>query len=172
MTVRIRAGRREDAESALSVWQLANTARRGGEAAPDDQGDRVRTALALPDAFLVVAEHRGALVGMALGMHARADDGAGAPIAGRCHISMVFVHPSRWSRGIGTRLTRRLLVEAAARGYREAQLWTHADNERAQRLYQQLGFVRSGREKTDQLGEPIVHYQLSWSTLPGLSTPF
>ena len=41
-----------------------------------------------------------------------------------------------------------------------AQLWTHAGNERAQRLYERRGFGRSGREKLDDAGETIVHYEV------------
>ena len=46
-----------------------------------------------------------------------------------------------------------------SRGYERAQLWTHADNARAQRLYERHGFRRTGREKDDDLGEWIVHYE-------------
>jgi hypothetical protein len=37
-----------------------------------------------------------------------------------------------------------------------AQLWTHADNVRAQRLYERRAFRRSGREKADDLDGTIV----------------
>lgn len=120
----------------------------------------MRGYLAKSDAFLVVAEYAGALVGMALGMQARDQDGPGPPLAGRCHISMVFVHPDRWGHGVGKVLMRQLLVDARDRGYAICQLWTHADNERAQRLYEGLGFRRTGREKDDDLGERTVHYEL------------
>lgn len=52
-----------------------------------------------------------------------------------------------------------VLSEARSRGYGRAQLWTHADNTRAQRLYENRGFRRTGREKQDDLGETIVHYE-------------
>ena len=54
----------------------------------------------------------------------------------------------------------RLLAEARTRGYERAQLWTHADNARARRLYEGRGFVRSGREKPDDdAGDTIRHYE-------------
>jgi hypothetical protein len=53
---------------------------------------------------------------------------------------------------------RHLLAQAFDRGFASFQLWTHADNERAQRLYEGLGFQRSGREKDDDLGERTVQY--------------
>lgn len=71
----------------------------------------------------------------------------------------VFVHPGRWGQGIGRLLMQGLMREATNRGYVAFQLWTHADNDRAQRLYEGLGFRRSGREKEDDLGEWTVHYQ-------------
>ena len=95
---------------------------------------------------------------MALGVQGLADDGAGPPVQGFCHVSMVFVAPERWGQGIGGRLVDALLAEARARGYDRAQLWTQADNPGAQRLYGGRGFLRSGREKED-LGEWIFHYE-------------
>jgi ribosomal protein S18 acetylase RimI-like enzyme len=83
---------------------------------------------------------------MALGMHALADDGAGPPIPGRCHISAVFVNPAAWGQGIGGRVVDALLAEAEHRGYRAAQLWTQTGNERALRLYQGRGFRLTGRQ--------------------------
>ena len=104
-----------------------------------------------PEAFLLIAEDAGDVVGMALGVQALSDDGAGAPVRGLCHISMVFVAPDYWGRGIGGRLVAALLPEARSRGYDRAQLWTQSDNARARRLYEGRGFVLSGREK-DEFG--------------------
>jgi ribosomal protein S18 acetylase RimI-like enzyme len=112
------------------------------------------------DAFLVVADDDKAIIGMALGIQANADDGAGPPIAGLCHVSAVFVASQRWGQGIGRHLVEALLDHARLRGYSAAQLWTHADNQRAQRLYEGMGFRRSSREHDDQ-GEVIVQYQRS-----------
>src|SRR3954471_19190096 len=131
----IRPGQPDDVDAAVAVWNVANTARRGGVPVPAEHEQRVRGYLALDHSFLVVAEDRGELVGMALGMQAGEDDGAGPPIAGLCHISMVFVHPAHWGNGIGRVLMRRLLLDGRMRGYSRFQLWTHADNKRAQRLY-------------------------------------
>jgi hypothetical protein len=51
------------------------------------------------------------------------------------------------------------MAEARARGYARVQLWTHASNLRAHRLSEGRGFGLSGRERDDDLGERIVHYQ-------------
>ena len=138
----VRPGGGPDLDPAVAVWQASNTARRGGLPVPAEHEARVRGHAGKPDAFLLVA-----------------DDGAGPPVPGLCHVSTVFVAPNRWGEGIGGRIVDAVLAEARARGYERAQLWTHADNARAQRLYEGRDFQRSGREKDDDLGERIVHYQ-------------
>lgn len=121
----------------------------------------MRGYLTKGDSFFVVASSGGPLVGSALGMQALEDDGAGPPIPGLCHISMVFVQPSHWGRGIAKLLMRELMNEGRRRGYVAFQLWTQADNDRARSLYEGLGFRKSGREKDDDVGERVVHYQLA-----------
>ena len=148
----------EGIEPAVAVWLAANTARREGLTPRSEQAARARGHVSNPEAFLLIAEDAGDVVGMALGVQALSDDGAGAPVRGLCHISMVFVAPDYWGRGIGGRLVGALLPEARSRGYDRAQLWTQSDNARARRLYEGRGFVLSGREK-DEFGERIVHYQ-------------
>jgi len=70
----------------------------------------------------------------------------------------VFVAPERWGTGLGGEMVEAVLSEARSRGYDRARLWTHADNTRAQRLYENHGFRRTGREKQDDLGETIARY--------------
>ncbi len=157
--LRVRAGGPADVDNAVAVWLAANTARRGGRAVPIEHEARVRGYTSKPDAFLLVAEDVGEVVGMGLGMQGLADDGAGPRIPGLCHVSAVFVAPDRWGEGIGGRIVDAVLTEARQRDYDRVQLWTHADNDRAQRLYESRGFRPSGRQKDDDLGEPIMHYE-------------
>lgn len=145
-------------EAAVSVWRESNTARRGGRPVSADDERRVRDYLTQPESFLLVGRDGGEVVGVALGLQGRADDGAGPLVPGLCHIALVFVAPDRWGRGIGGRLVDAVLTEARARGYDRTQLWTHADNRRAQRLYLSRRFVPSGRQRDDELGERIVHF--------------
>ena len=154
----IRRGTPGDTEAALRAWRSAEEARRRGPASPD-HGNRVRNHVENPGGFLFVADSGGEVVGMAVGMQGRADDGAGPPVEGLCHIGAVFVAPDRWGEGLGGRLVDAVLEEARTRGYDRAQLWTHADNDRAHRLYTRHGFRRTGREKPDDLGELISHYE-------------
>ena len=154
----IRRGEPADVEPAVAVWLAANSARRKGLTPGPEQAARARGHVSNPEAFLLVAEEAGDVVGMALGTQGLADDGAGPPVEGLCHVSMVFVAPDYWGRGIGGRLVDALLPEARSRRYDRAQLWTQSDNMRARRLYEGRGFVPSGREKYE-FGERIVHYQ-------------
>lgn len=153
--VLVRPGRPADTAGALAAWAVAAQACQGRPVQPE-QRERARGHLGKPDAFLVVADDAGRIIGMAVGSPALAEDGAGPPVPGHCHVSAVFVEPERWGVGIGGRLVDALLAAAVARGYRTAQLWTQADNERALRLYASRGFTRTGRSMTLD-GELIVH---------------
>jgi ribosomal protein S18 acetylase RimI-like enzyme len=154
----IRRGTPADVEPALAVWLAANSARRAGSPPRPDQLARARAHVGRPGAFLLVAEAAGEVIGMALGEPALADEGAGPPSPGLCHVSMVFVAPDRWGKGIGGRLVDAILTEARLRGYGRAQLWTHTDNARARRLYEGRGFGASGRDM-EESGELIMHYR-------------
>jgi ribosomal protein S18 acetylase RimI-like enzyme len=158
--VLLRRGTPADFEPVIAVWRAAQAARRADRPAQAEREDRARGYLGKPDAFLLVAEDAGEVVGMGLGMQGLADDGAGPPLPGLCHIAMIFVAPERWGEGIGGRVVGGVLMEARSRGYERAQLWTYAENARAQRLYERQGFRRSGREaKEDFGGEWIAHYE-------------
>lgn len=155
----LRRGTPADFGAALAVWRRANEARLGGRASPPPaQVERLQAALHNPDSFLFIADE-GRISGMAVGMQGLADDGDGPPVEDLCHVGAVFVAPERWGAGLGGELVEAVLLEARSRGYARAQLWTHADNGRAQRLYENRGFRRTGREKQEDLGETIVHYE-------------
>ncbi|QMU79373.1 GNAT family N-acetyltransferase [Streptacidiphilus sp. PB12-B1b] len=101
----------------------------------------------------------GAVVGTILGLQGLDRDGAGPPVPGLLHISQLSVAPDRWGQHIGRQLVEQVLIRASARGFEQAQLWTHADNLRANRLYKSMGFRRSGRVRIDDWGELLVHYR-------------
>ncbi len=164
--VTVSLGGEQDREAALAVWRAAIGARRAGRPVPPHVEARVRRYIGEAGAFLVVAREGERLVGMALGLQGRADDGSGPPLPGLLHISSVYVAPDRWGRGIGRRMMDAVLAEGLARGYERTQLWTQADNERALRLYAGRGFRPSGRSKhDDDLGDRIVHLERDLSTL-------
>jgi ribosomal protein S18 acetylase RimI-like enzyme len=157
--VLIRPGTRVDAEPAIAVWQAAYDAARGGPGVADPHTQRVREFLGEPDAFLVVADDEPDIVGMGVGTQGRADGGAGPPVPGLLHISMLFVHPRRWGHGLGGTLLDTLLDEGRLRAYDRAEVWAHLDNVRAQRLYESHGFAPTGRERPDIAGDVITAYR-------------
>jgi ribosomal protein S18 acetylase RimI-like enzyme len=156
VAVSLRLGGKDDFEAAFRVFRAADSARAAWD--PWGSAERIHAHLEDPSSFLIVAEAGGEVVGMAVGMQGLSEDGAGPPVAGLCHVGAVFVSPERWGVGIGGRLVDRVLEEARSRGYRQAQLWTHADNSRARRLYEHRGFEHTGRKKEADGGELIVHY--------------
>ncbi|HET9944077.1 MAG TPA: GNAT family N-acetyltransferase, partial [Actinomycetes bacterium] len=87
----------------------------------------------------------------------------GPLVPGRCHLSLVFVAPDRWGEGIGSVLVDSAVATAAALGFDTVQLYTHEDNQRAQRLYAGKGFVRDGDVRADAWGEPVGR----WARRPG-----
>ncbi|HEV3292496.1 MAG TPA: ribosomal protein S18-alanine N-acetyltransferase [Streptosporangiaceae bacterium] len=85
--------------------------------------------------YYLVAEEGGVLAGYA---------GLLAPGGGQADVLTIGVSEDRWGNGIGTALLTGLLAEARRRGCGEVYLEVREDNERAQRLYRQLGFARVG----------------------------
>lgn len=164
-TVTVRPADSDEAPAVALLWEEAHLARRNGRSLPPRQRELVLQRMAAPDALLFVADDParrpsgGAVVGCALGLPGRADDGAGPVVPGLLHLSAVAVAPERWGRRTGGLLVVRVLAEAVAHGYREAQFWAQADNARANRLCRSLGFRRTGRARVDDWGELVVHYR-------------
>jgi [ribosomal protein S18]-alanine N-acetyltransferase len=59
-------------------------------------------------------------------------------------VQTIAVAPAAQGTGLGSRLLRALLDEAARRGQSRVSLEVRADNAPAQRLYERHGFVREG----------------------------
>ena len=139
-----------DVDAAVSVYERSNLARRHG--VWRDRAARVaavRTRLADPGSWLLLAEDGPVVVGMAAAEALRGEDGAGPPIPGGCFLSMLFVVPERWGEGIGGAILDAVLAEAR-RQYSRIHLWTHHDNERSQQLYRSRGFSPTGRTMADK----------------------
>lgn len=153
----VRVGTRDDFETAADLWQEALLAR-AGIALPDGQRERVLAWADDPDAFLIVVSDADAMIGMAVGLQALADDGVGPPVQGLCHLTTIAVAPGRWGEGIGRLVVHGAIDEARRRGYRRAQLWTYATNARAIALYEGEGFTRSGRTQITPAGLLNLHF--------------
>jgi GNAT superfamily N-acetyltransferase len=148
----VRVASPADLDAARQCWRRANVAR--GKVPGVQRFERVGAKLADPAALVVVAIESPGVVGMAQAEPGRVDDGALDP--GLCHVSMVFVDPGHWGRGIGGQLLDAVAEAARARGHQRLQLWTGTANERALRLYHHNGFRETGRTHHLATGEPIV----------------
>jgi ribosomal protein S18 acetylase RimI-like enzyme len=179
----VRAAGAADVEAAVAIWTLSHVVRRNGRPLPEAHIQLARQRMSAPGALLLLArcpqgaepevridsatdpaaERTGtddpAVVGTILGVQGLDRDGAGPAVPGLLHISLLSVAPDRWGQRIGRLLVDQVLDRASARGYQQAQLWTHADNLRANRLYKAMGFRRSGRARIDDWGELLVHYR-------------
>ena len=87
----------------------------------------------------------------------------GDQIAGYCGVVMVpdegditnvSVAKSRQGQGIGSQLVKELIGRAAEAGVTRLYLEVRRSNDKALRLYEQLGFVREGIRK-DYYEEPV-----------------
>lgn len=151
-----------DVEAAVELWTLSHVARRNGRPLPEAHIVLARQRLSSPEGMVLLAASgaTGAeLIGTVIAVQGLGLDGQGPPVPGLLHISMLSVAPDRWGQHVGRLLVEEVLDRAASDGFTEAQLWTHADNLRANRLYRAMGFRRSGRVRVDDWGELLVHYR-------------
>jgi tRNA (guanine37-N1)-methyltransferase len=149
----VRLGDPADVESAASVFQRSNLARRRGRPMSAGRIESVTDLLRDADSWFFLAEDEGDAVGMTCAAPLRADDGAGAVLPGMLFLGYVFVVPERWGQGIGGIILDATLEEARRRGYHRIELWTHEDdNQRAQHLYRSRGFSPTGRTLADDHG--------------------
>ena len=185
--VTVREAAAADLDAAVALWTLSHVVRRNGRPLPEAHIVSAHERMASPEALVLLAhdpgdgadesqgepagasekepekesEHDPGIIGTIMGVQGRADEGAGPPVAGLVHISLLSVAPDRWGQHIGRLLVEETINRAVASGFEQAQLWTHADNLRANRLYKAMGFRRSGRVKVDDWGELLVHYRRS-----------
>ena len=117
--------------------------------------------LAEPEACFVVGRSVGSedVLAMASAEPGRAEHGAGEVIPGYGHVSMVFVHPDLWGRGVGRQLLQGLHQRASQRSWDRTTLWTRSSNERARRLYEGQGYRASGHEAKLGDGDPIFQLE-------------
>lgn len=142
--MRIRAMSGDELDATVEVWYAA---RRATGTVPDDaRVARVRQKLTSPQALTRVALRDG-VVGMLLAEPGRADDGAGPPVPGLLHVSMVFVAPAAQRGGVGRALLRQLLDESRATGITTVALWTGVENAPARGLYESVGMTATRRRE-------------------------
>jgi len=149
----------EEREGAVSVWRAAKVARL--QTPSVERVVRVREKLADTRACLVVGREgaNGDVLAMALAEPGRGERGAGPVVPGYGHVSMVFVHPDMWGRGVGGGLLQALHERMSARGWNRTTLWTRVSNERGRRLYEGQGYHASGQEATLGDGDHVLQLE-------------
>lgn len=148
----------------IASWRAAY----GGiiEAAVLDRLDFARITIRWQRAFdrgvsVTVAEAGGELVGFA----SRAED----------EITMLYVDPARWRRGLGRVLLRRMLAEIAVSGTPGAWLWVLTQNLPARRFYAAEGGVAAepGKTRVGALELDQIRYRWDFSRADaGWAAPF
>jgi ribosomal protein S18 acetylase RimI-like enzyme len=154
VTVVVRLARADEQRAALAVWRRANR----GSALQQHPQRLQRWAREEGARFYVAAEGE-RLVGMALSLRGRADDGAGEVIPGVRHLTGVAVVPERQRMGIGRRLIATVLADAEHDRCQKVTLWTNETNTAALALFESLGFRPTGRRARDESGAQSVHFE-------------
>ncbi len=70
----------------------------------------------------------------------------------------LYVAPEHRRRGWGRRLTQRAIAHARAAGKPRLVLWTDVRFSEAHRLYESLGFARSGRRRVESTNSFCEHF--------------
>jgi GNAT superfamily N-acetyltransferase len=113
---------------------------------------RMRTRLAEPTTWAMVAEQSGLVAG-----HAGYVPQPGAP--GSAHLWQLFLRPPWWGSGLAHDLLAAALVAALGEGYGRMRFFTPRDQARARRFYEREGFSHTGWEALEEtIGLVLVEY--------------
>lgn len=74
---------------------------------------------------------------------------------GYCSILQLYVLPEFQNMGLGKKLLSHTLREMRKKGYKNALLWTQANNAAARRFYERIGFVCDTKGKGTMFKNPI-----------------
>ena len=97
-----------------------------------------------PGSATFVVVDSGEVVGFASVGASRGDD---AEL--EAELYAIYLHPSRWDRGIGRALLQRAEESMRSSGFRHAVLWVLEGNERGERFYRAAGWEHDGGSKVD-----------------------
>jgi ribosomal protein S18 acetylase RimI-like enzyme len=132
MTVEFRPATPNDRDQIAALWFEASRVRRGGRPISQVDPELIRSRIAAPGAFGLVAES--------------------------ADVNTIAVSPERWGEGIARTLLDLVVDEARARGYLRIQLFTQDHNTRARDLYERNGWHLTGHEVVDDLGDTLVRF--------------
>jgi GNAT superfamily N-acetyltransferase len=162
------AAQPQDAERLASLSRAAKLSYRDwaqpGWEPPSLAAERARWERRLVDpvGWTMIAFDSTAALGTVHFTDARAERGEGKAIAGRAHLSGLFVAPARWGEGIGSILLEAALAEIRSCGYQTAQLFTAAANQRSRVFYEHRGWqatAANSRKHDDLL---LAGYEYAW----------
>lgn len=89
-----------------------------------------------------------------------------ADCQGAGEIWAIYVDPSKWRNGIGRLLIQAGCEQLRSQGHDMACLWVLSGNDRARRFYEASGWQCDGAERTDTIGDGVVHEVRYERTLP------
>ena len=112
----------------------------------------MREGLANPAVSMLVADDDGALAGF-VGCGSSRDPDASPGVG---EVRSLLVAAGRWRGGVGRVLMDAALADLGVRGYSFATVWSFADNERANRFYEESGFERDGGERREPVWADIL----------------
>jgi GNAT superfamily N-acetyltransferase len=112
-----------------------------------DAGNRMALRIEQGPARFALAEAEGELGAYAAFGPSRDPDAGGAV----GEMWTLFVRPRAWRQGLGRALTEYALGELDAAGFREATVWSFADNHRANAFYEAMGFARDGTARRQEV---------------------
>jgi len=71
-------------------------------------------------------------------------------------IGAIYLDPAHWRQGIGRLLMSRAEQRLTELGYAEGRLWVLADNPRARRFYEAIGWHDDGGRQTYEVGGAVL----------------
>jgi ribosomal protein S18 acetylase RimI-like enzyme len=161
---RVLRGDKSHLNGAAQVWAEATAARDGDPDVAPLEFSRpiIARVFGQPRAVLVIAlDDDDQVVAFAVAEPLLADAEPRRP-ATSAEVQCVGVHPKLWGTGLGRQVIQYLCAELAADGFLNAQLLVYADNSRAVRLYQQLGWRPQGTPAPHpRTGKPEQCYHLT-----------
>ena len=104
-----------------------------------------------PGSATFVVEDAGEVVGFA-SVGASRDEEAEL----EAELYSIYLHPTRWGRGIGRALFKRAEESMQASGFRSAVLYVLEGNERAIRFYEAAGWAQDGRKLDEFQGTAVT----------------
>jgi GNAT superfamily N-acetyltransferase len=145
--MRVRDGRTDDWDAMREVFVAAGRAAWGHILSAEVLADlappeRWRPG-ASPGSDAIVAEEEGRVVGFVV-LRASQDEDAEA---GTGEVDACYTHPEVWGVGAGRALLAAAAARLAARGFREATLWTEERNRRPLRFYAASGWRLDGARR-------------------------